>query len=161
MRDAVAIRAGVRADAPALAALFAASRAAAMPWLRVVHDPDAALGWMRDVVLARGGVLLADEDDAIAGFVSRDGTWIEHLHLAPDRLRRGFGTALLRAVTADDPPVLRLHAFARNAGARAFYEARGLVAVAASDGSSNEEREPDILYERRRDAADHQGEPTA
>ena len=45
-------------------------------------------------------------------------------------------------------PVLRLYTFARNAGARRFYERHGFVAVAFGDGSANEEGEPDVRYER-------------
>ena len=38
--------------------------------------------------------------------------------------------------------------FARNAGARRFYERHGFVAVAFGDGTGNEEGEPDVRYER-------------
>jgi ribosomal protein S18 acetylase RimI-like enzyme len=34
----------------------------------------------------------------------------------------------------------------RNANARRFYEARGFRQVGESDGSRNEEKEPDALY---------------
>jgi hypothetical protein len=36
--------------------------------------------------------------------------------------------------------------FQRNMPARAFYEARGLRVVEATDGAANEEREPDVRY---------------
>jgi ribosomal protein S18 acetylase RimI-like enzyme len=69
-------------------------------------------------------------------------------------VRRGVASALLEAAAADGgedaPPALRLRAFARNAAARAFYERHGFRAVAESDGSDNEEREPSVLYERPR-----------
>ena len=45
-------------------------------------------------------------------------------------------------------PVRRLHTFTRNEGARRFYKRHGFVAVAFGEGSSNEEREPDVRYER-------------
>jgi hypothetical protein len=45
------------------------------------------------------------------------------------------------------PRRLQLFTFQRNERARAFYEARGFVAIGASDGSGNEEGEPDLLYE--------------
>jgi hypothetical protein len=44
--------------------------------------------------------------------------------------------------------VLRLYTFQCNQGARRFYERHGFIAVAFGDGSSNEEGEPDIRYER-------------
>jgi hypothetical protein len=39
-----------------------------------------------------------------------------------------------------------LWTFQRNAPARRFYEKEGFVAVRETDGSGNEEREPDVLY---------------
>jgi hypothetical protein len=44
------------------------------------------------------------------------------------------------------PDGLMLWTFQRNARARQFYEARGFVAAELTDGSRNEEREPDALY---------------
>ena len=44
--------------------------------------------------------------------------------------------------------MLRLYTFARNEGARRFYERHGFVAVAFGDGSGNQEGEPDVRYER-------------
>ena len=41
---------------------------------------------------------------------------------------------------------LSLWTFQRNEPARRFYEQRGFVAVKETDGSGNEEREPDVLY---------------
>ena len=46
-------------------------------------------------------------------------------------------------------PVLRLYTFQSNEGARRFYERHGFAAVAFGDGSDNEEREPDVRYERK------------
>jgi hypothetical protein len=41
---------------------------------------------------------------------------------------------------------LTLRCFAQNTGARAFYAANGFIAVDESDGSSNEEKEPDVTF---------------
>jgi RimJ/RimL family protein N-acetyltransferase len=41
-------------------------------------------------------------------------------------------------------PVLRLYTFARNEGARRFYERHGFAPVAFGDGSANQEGEPDV-----------------
>ncbi|WP_426957081.1 N-acetyltransferase family protein [Muricoccus radiodurans] len=148
MMAAAAIRPAVPEDAAALAVLFRTSRAAAMPWLPVLHTPAEDLAWMRDRVIRGCTTLVAEEDGALLGFVACHGDWIEHLYLHPDHLRRGLGTRLLRTATGDQPPVLRLHAFARNAPARAFYEGHGFRPAAFGDGSTNEEGEPDVLYER-------------
>lgn len=57
----------------------------------------------------------------------------------------GIGTALL-AIPQAEFFQLSLWTFRRNRGAPRFYEARGFVAVAETDGAGNEEGEPDILY---------------
>ncbi len=41
---------------------------------------------------------------------------------------------------------LQLWTFQKNTSARRFYEARGFVVIEETDGSTNEEREPDVLY---------------
>jgi ribosomal protein S18 acetylase RimI-like enzyme len=43
--------------------------------------------------------------------------------------------------------------FQRNEGARRFYERRGFRLVGQRDGSENEEREPDAVYEWRAESA--------
>jgi hypothetical protein len=45
------------------------------------------------------------------------------------------------------PDGFRLWVFQRNTQARTFYEHRGMRVVELTDGSRNEEREPDALYE--------------
>jgi len=47
------------------------------------------------------------------------------------------------------PDGLRLWTFASNTGAQRFYERHGLRLVEETDGSRNEERTPDALYEWR------------
>ena len=70
----------------------------------------------------------------------------------PDAQRQGLGTSLLKiAQGAFDH--LRLWTFQRNANARRFYERRGFALVQETDGSRNEEKEPDALYLWRRDGA--------
>ena len=77
------------------------------------------------------GVLIAEVDGQVAGFVSTgrcrdedlpDSTELYALYLAPDRWRQGLGSALLEAVVV---PGLVLWTLAGNGGARAFYERRG------------------------------------
>jgi hypothetical protein len=47
------------------------------------------------------------------------------------------------------PSGFRLWVFLQNAPARRFYERHGLRLVEETDGSRNEERTPDALYEWR------------
>ena len=43
-------------------------------------------------------------------------------------------------------PLIKLHCFQANTGARRLYERHGFRAEAFGDGSANEEGLPDILY---------------
>ena len=71
--------------------------------------------------------------------------WIDQLYVLPKTQGQGVGTALL-AVATSAWPELMLWTFQRNTGARRFYERHGFVAVEETDGSLNEEKEPDVRY---------------
>ena len=78
-----------------------------------------------------------------------DCSWIEQLYLSPAWIGRGIGTRLLELARTELPPPIRLYTFQRNERARDFYERRGFKSIRFSDGSSNEEKCPDVLYEWR------------
>ena len=139
------------ADADATATMYIASRRAMLPGLKEPHTEAETRTWMRDVVFTRHSVRLADVDGEIIGFAARDGAWLMNLYVKPGWTGRGVGSKLLEVVlneAAGATPMLRLHTFARNEGARRFYERQGFVAVAFGDGGGNEEGEPDVRYER-------------
>jgi GNAT superfamily N-acetyltransferase len=144
------------AECDAVSALFLASRRAALPTLREVHSDAETYAWMREIVFPRYSVWLAEVDGEIVGFAARDGAWLIHLYVKPGRTGQGIGKRLLDVIVAEAAArtqVLRLHTFARNAGARRFYERHGFAAVAFGDGTTNEEGEPDVLYERQLERA--------
>ena len=139
------------ADADATATLYLASRRAMLPDLRDPHTEAETRAWMRDTAFARYSVRLAEIDGEIIGFAARDGAWLMQLYVKPGWTGHGIGTELLEVILADAAavsPILRLYTFARNAGARRFYERHRFVAVAFGDGTGNEEGEPDVRYER-------------
>jgi GNAT superfamily N-acetyltransferase len=139
------------ADVAATAALFVGSRRAMLPDLRVAHTPEETLAWMRDTLFPRQSVRLAELRGEIVGFASRDGVWLSNLYVKTGWTGHGIGQRLLDSMLAEAAPAipsLRLWAFQRNAGARRFYERNGFVAVEFTDGAGNEEREPDVRYER-------------
>jgi len=138
------------AEADAAATLYLASRRAMLPDLRDPYTEAQTRAWMRETVFTRHFVRLAEVADEIVGFASRDGTWLMNLYVKPGWMGKGIGSRLLAAMLANAAgatPVLRLHTFARNAGARRFYERHGFAAVAFGDGTGNAEREPDVRYE--------------
>jgi len=139
------------AEADATATMYLAARQAMLPGLRDPHTEAETRAWMRDTVFTHYSVRLADAEREIVGFAARDGAWLMQLYVKPGWTGRGIGANLLREMLADAAfatPVLRLYTFARNLGARRFYERHGFAAVAFGDGSGNQEGEPDVRYER-------------
>lgn len=123
---------------------------ATLPGLCEPHTATEDAAWIRGV-FARHSVWLAVDDARVIGIGSRDGEWVTQLYIAPGHTGMGIGQRLLDTLLAEAAAggVLRLWTFQRNAGARRFYERNGFVAVELTNGSGNEEREPDVRYERR------------
>lgn len=134
-------------DAAEVAAVFAASRRAAMPWLPILHTPDEDVAFFAAEIESSAG-WGAVEGGRLLGFaLMRDG-WLNHLYVAPDRRGRGVGSDLLSRVIAASTSSVDLWAFARNEPALAFYARHGFEVVERTDGSANEEREPDVRMRR-------------
>jgi ribosomal protein S18 acetylase RimI-like enzyme len=135
-------------DAELIAAIFTSSRRAAMRYLPLLYTELQVLEWwIKDVVLRNSLVMLAVAYDRTGGFASVQSGVLEHLYVSPQLQGRGLGTLLLAAAKEESPRGLRLHVFQRNLSARQFYERRGFKLVELRDGSSNEEGEPDAVYE--------------
>ena len=94
----------------------------------------------------RHNVLVRLDAGDVVGFAAIADGWLEHLYLAPGWTGRGIGTDLLTIARTRCPAGLQLWTFQVNAGARRFYEREGFRAVESTDGSANEEREPDVRY---------------
>ena len=137
------------ADAEAVADVHLAARRAAMPYLPEIYTDDATRDWVREVVLVRDEVHVAEADRRVVGFVALAGSLLEHLYVEPTAQGRGIGGALLELAKELRPEGFDLWVFQRNEQARAFYERRGLRLVELTDGAGNEEREPDARYEWR------------
>ncbi len=133
-------------EAQAAMAVQRAATRATLPGLLEPHSADEDRAWIRDV-FARMSVWLAVDGERVVGIASRDGNWLHQLYLAPGYAGAGIGRRLLDAML-DESPALKLWTFARNAGARRFYERNGFIAVEFGDGSGNEEGEADVCYER-------------
>jgi GNAT superfamily N-acetyltransferase len=115
-----------------------------LPWLMGLHTPQ------EDRAYFRGHVISACEvwgavDGAIIGIVAFRPGWVDQLYVLPDFQGRGVGTALLQKAQALSASLL-LWTFQRNTLARRFYEANGFFVVDQTDGGTNEECEPDVLY---------------
>lgn len=138
-----AIRRADARDVAPVARLFRAVRRAHLPYLPELHTPDEDLRFFGDRVFTACEVWVAGAPDGFIAF--REG-WVEHLYVGSAHQGRGLGTVLL-AQAMRTYPRLRLWAFQKNAAAIRFYLARGFRDIARTDGSYNEEHEPDILFE--------------
>ncbi len=115
-----------------------------MPWLPVLHTSEEDLGFFAvEIEGSQSWVALAD-GRVVAFAVLREG-WLKHLYVDPERQGLGLGGALLTQVLSASPGDVRLWVFERNARAQEFYRKRGFEVVMRTDGSGNEEREPDVL----------------
>jgi GNAT superfamily N-acetyltransferase len=150
MSEPLSLRRATRADSRTLADIHITARATAMPWLRVLHSPDETRWWMTQVVVPRLEVWIAERDGATLGFAALQDEWLEHLYVDPTAWRAGAGTMLLDHVKQRQPAGLKLWTFQRNALARNFYRKHGFSEQRQTDGSANEEREPDVMLEWRR-----------
>jgi putative acetyltransferase len=121
-----------------------------LPWLAGLHTPAEDRAFFRNQIFAECKVwgALAEE---IIGFIAFREGWVDQLYVLPQHQGKGMGGALLalgKAASAE----LQLWTFQRNLLARRFYEKHGFLALRETDGSGNEEREPDVLYRWRRGA---------
>jgi GNAT superfamily N-acetyltransferase len=115
-----------------------------LPWLAGLHTAEGDRAYFREHVFIECEVWGAVDGDTVGIIAFREG-WIDQLYVLPQHQRRGAGDALLRVAKATSSS-LQLWTFQKNLLARRFYERRGFVAVKETDGSQNDEREPDVLY---------------
>jgi GNAT superfamily N-acetyltransferase len=117
-----------------------------LAFLPTLHTPEEDRGFFGRAVVEQE-VWVWDEDGRVVGFAAVADGMVNHLYVEPGDQRRGIGAALLEHAKWRLPQGVRLWTFQRNENARRFYERRGFRCVELTDGSGNEEREPDVLYE--------------
>ena len=146
-------RAATAGDADSLAAVYLESRKELVACAPLVHSDEAVRDWIRRHLIPAGRTTVAVADGLVIGLLAVSGdtdcSWIDQLYLLPAWVERGIGTRLLELAQSELLPPIRLYSFQCNERARCFYERRGFKAIAFGDGSGNEERCPDILYEWR------------
>ncbi|MDX8518766.1 GNAT family N-acetyltransferase [Mesorhizobium dulcispinae] len=140
----IPLRPAASLDAAAIAQMMRASLNA-LDWMPLLHTPEEDLFFIRDIVLPKQQVTVAEAGGRIVGFIAVSDGWVEQLYLDPAWTGKGIGSRLLSQATAGLPSI-KLHCFQANTGARRFYERHGFRAEALGDGSTNAEGLPDILY---------------
>jgi GNAT superfamily N-acetyltransferase len=110
----------------------------------MVHTPAEVLTWVRTVVIPQRETWVACAGDAVVGvLVLHDGV-IDQLYVRPSCTGQGLGTRLLALAERLRPDGLELWTFQSNVGARRFYARHGFTEVELTDGSGNEECQPDV-----------------
>jgi putative acetyltransferase len=139
------IRRATLVDMPRIAILHRLTVKTSLPFLPHLHTAEEDRRFFTTTLFAANQVWAAGEVGAIVGYAACSPGWLNHLYVHPDDQGTGVGAALLAQVmsAADE---LDLWAFQKNLRARGFYERRGFRLVRLTDGSGNEEREPDALY---------------
>lgn len=110
-----------------------------------LHTPEEDIAYWTEQLFTECGIWGAFDAEGLAGVIAFRSAFVDQLYVLPRAQGRGIGTALL-AVAKRAFSVLSLWTFQKNTAARAFYERSGFAAVGETDGSANEEREPDVLY---------------
>ena len=140
------LRDATPADAVPLAAILQ-DWIEASDFMPVLHDREKTEAFLEKLI-GKGGVRVAEVDDAPAGFLALSDGWITQVYPRPDRRGRGIGAALLGEAQAKGGP-LSLWCFQANTAARRFYLRHGFTETLRTDGAENAERLPDIRFDWR------------
>jgi GNAT superfamily N-acetyltransferase len=140
----VIVRHAREEDAGSLSAIFLAARADERWFPALAHPPETVAPFLARCTTEADHAWLTERDGEALGFAILRAGVLEHLYVMPAHQRRGIGATLLARAKAVSPEGLSLWCFARNSPARAFYARAGFVVVEETDGSHNEEREPDL-----------------
>lgn len=138
-------------DAARVAEVLLESRRAFMPFAPSAHTDAEVRHWVRSTLLPSTQTTVATVSGVVVGVITvsvkeRCG-WVEQLYIHPTHVGQGIGSKLLAYALATTPAPIRLYTFQQNVRSRKFYERHGFVALELTDGSANEERCPDVLYE--------------
>ena len=139
---ALTLRPGEADDVEDLVRVHLASRGAA-PMPPGVHPEHEVRAWLTERQ-RHDEIWVADVDGLVAAYARMSDSWLDDLYVVPDRCGQGLGSALLDLAKARRPDGFCLWVFEMNTPAREFYLRHGLVELERTDGSGNEEKQPDI-----------------
>lgn len=153
MSTTLNFRTATQSDAEAVAQVYLSSRKEFVSFAPIAHSDEAVYQWIRDILIPTNQVTVVEQDNKIIGMMALSTAgetgWIDQLYLHSDVVGRGIGTKLIEYAKAELGSPIRLYTFQENQGAIRFYERHGFKAIQYGDGSENEEKCPDVLYEWR------------
>ncbi|WP_329262554.1 GNAT family N-acetyltransferase [Streptomyces pseudovenezuelae] len=144
--SSVVIRRATASDAAASADVYLRSFAAALPTVVRPRSDDEVRAYIRDVVVPSHETWVAVAEEQVVGLMVLDGDLLSQLYLDPGWRGRGIGDRFVTLAKERGPRGLSLWTFQVNKPAHRFYERHGFVEAERTDGSGNEEREPDVRY---------------
>ncbi len=113
----------------------------------LAHTDGQVRDWIRDVVIpARETWAAVVAGGLVVGMMVLESEELDQLYIAPSWTGRGIGSRFIELAKRLRPMGLSLNTFHVNGHARRFYERHGFVLVDESDGSRNEEHQPDVRY---------------
>jgi len=152
----VIFRQALPTDALGIAEAYIASRKAFLLFAPLAHSNAEVRHWVAGVLIPSGSLTVAVAEAGVIGMmaISHDNQfgWIDQLYLHPAVVGQNIGTQLLERAKQQLGPAIRLYTFQANAASRRFYERHGFRPITFSDGQTNEEHCPDVLYEFSRNA---------
>lgn len=153
MSQNLLLRKAALTDATSIATIYLDSRKAFVAFAPLAHSEESIHQWIREILIPAGQVTVAEENGLVVGMMALSKKesigWIDQLYLDPAVVGRGIGALLVKAAKSALGSPIRLHTFQKNVKARRFYERHGFQILELSDGSTNEENCPDMLYEWR------------
>ncbi|WP_020120021.1 GNAT family N-acetyltransferase [Streptomyces canus] len=144
--SAVVIRRATACDASATADVYLRSFTAALPTVVRPRSDDEVRAYIRDVVVPSRQTWVAVAEEQVVGLMVLAGDLLSQLYLDPDWRGRGIGDRFVALAKERSPQGVSLWTFQVNRPAHRFYERHGFVEAERTDGSGNEEREPDVRY---------------
>jgi GNAT superfamily N-acetyltransferase len=118
------IRRATSDDGFGMAQMWMRSRTASQPDIPPpIHDADAVLRWIQDVVIPSKESWVAEEArDSITGLMVLDDHWLDQLYVDPSRTGRGLGSGFVSLAKQLRPDLIELWTFQSNSKARTFYQ---------------------------------------
>ncbi|MEU6626539.1 GNAT family N-acetyltransferase [Streptomyces litmocidini] len=144
--DELLLRRAAASDAAEVAEVWLRSYAAALPDVRRAHTDEEVRSWIRHVVVPGQETWVATADGTVVAMMVLGDEELDQLYVDPPWRGHGIGDRLVELAKQRRATGLALWTFQVNAPARRFYERHGFVAAERTDGTRNEEREPDVRY---------------
>ena len=141
------IRLATARDASAVAELLWLAREHAVPLIPPpVGNYERMHSWLSHRLTDATDCWVTEDEQGLTSMLLLEPGWIDQLYVRPDLLGQGLGSELVAKAKELMPNGLQLWTFQSNPRAHKFYERHGFVAVERTDGSGNEEQEPDVRY---------------